>query len=173
MNEDLVIVGSIGSPYGLKGWVKINSSTAPITNILDFSHWFISFDTDKWQEVELAEGREHGSGVVARISSCEDRDEAAVLTGSKIAVKRESFAQLEDGEYYWADLQDCMVIDESGVELGKVLSLQNFGAGDLLEVSTSGLGNVYIPFDKDKVVKEVDLNSKQITVAWDLKYNAL
>jgi 16S rRNA processing protein RimM len=84
-----VILGRIVGLFGVRGWLKVYSYTEPREAVLDYKDWLLSRDGD-WQRVELAEGKRHGKAVIARLEGIEDRDAAAELLGSDIAVDRDA-----------------------------------------------------------------------------------
>ncbi len=163
--DDYLIVGRISGLYGVRGWVKIFSHTEPRENILSYRAWYLRHGNE-WQPVELAEGRLHGKGVVARLAGCDDRDVAAGLIGSDIAILRSQLQQAAPGEYYWADLIGLQVNTVDGVDLGTVDHLLETGSNDVLVVR-QGKHERLIPFIRGQVVREIDLAGKRIVVDWD------
>lgn len=172
-DQQWVPVGKLNGLYGVKGWVKVFSNTQPRENILSYSPWFLKRD-GQWQEYELLAGKVHGKGVIAQLSGCTDRDIAAGLLGSEIAVKRGQFAQPESGEYYWNDLIGIQVKNLDGIELGKIASMLETGANDVIVVhGKSDKGKQrerLIPFVTDEIVREVNLEQGYMIVDWDSEF---
>ena len=83
---------------------------------------------------------------VARIEGIDDRSAAEALRGSLIEVERSALPSLEEGEYYHADLIGVPVVDSEGRELGNVAAVENYGAGDLLEIEAEDGTRSLIPF---------------------------
>lgn len=162
---DYLIVGRINGLYGVRGWVKVFSHTEPRDNILSYRTWYLRRGAE-WRPIELAEGRLHGKGVVARLAGCDDRDKAAALIGSDIAILREQLPQAAPGEYYWSDLIGLAVCTVEGVELGLVDHLLETGSNDVLVV-LQGKHERLIPFIREQVVREIDLVDKRMVVDWD------
>ena len=163
--SEYLIVGRISGLYGVRGWVKIFSHTDPRDNILSYPIWHLR-QGNEWRQVTLAEGRLHGKGVVARLTGCDDRDVAAGLIGSDIAILREQLQQAEPGEYYWTDLLGLEVRTVEGIELGMVDHLMETGSNDVLVV-LQGKRERLIPFIREQVVREIDLAGKKMVVDWD------
>ena len=159
-----VVLGEFAGVYGVKGWLRIRSYTQPIENILDYATWLIGGGAD-WEETELAEGRPHGNGLIARIAGIDDRDVAARLVGQQIAVPRDALPAVGEDEYYWSDLEGLRVETIAGVVLGDVDHLIETGANDVIVVR--GDRERLIPFVRPEVVREVDLGAKRIRVDWD------
>ncbi len=166
-----ITVGRIGAPYGVKGWVKIQSHTEIPSNILDYDPWYLrpekAADAD-WREARLDGARVHGKGVVAKFAGCDDRDAAVLMRGQEIAVRREQLPAAEEGEYYWIDLVGLRVETLDGTELGRVDHLMATGANDVLVVE--GERQRLIPFVTGHIVKDVDLDAGVIRVDWQADY---
>jgi 16S rRNA processing protein RimM len=161
--EGRVTLGRIVGLFGVKGWVKVHSDTRPREGILRYSPWQLGLH-GQWQEMRLAEGRAQGTGVIARLEGCDDRDRAQALIGAEIAVRAEQLPAPTRGEYYWAQLEGLRVVNLQGVELGTVSHLFETGSNDVLVVS--GERERLIPFTK-YAVHEVDLERRRIRVDWD------
>jgi 16S rRNA processing protein RimM len=163
--EEYIVVGRISGLYGVRGWVKVFSHTQPRDNILSYATWYLN-KAGAWVANELETGRTQGKGIVAKLKGCEDRDAAAALMGSEIAIRREQLPKAAPGEYYWADLTGLEVENLEGVGLGVVDHLLETGANDVLVVVQDGVERL-IPFVQGQFVKNVDLAEGLITVDWD------
>ena len=97
-------------------------------------------------ERRLLSVREGGKTAVARIEGTNDRSAAEALRGTLVEVERSALPPLEEGEYYYADLIGLPCFDGEGRELGAVVAVENYGAGDLLEVEDAGGKRWLIPF---------------------------
>jgi 16S rRNA processing protein RimM len=168
-----VIVGRITSVYGVKGMVKVFSHTEPMENILNYSPWMLKLD-GRWTEVKLAEGRRHGKGIVVRLAGCSDRDVARKYCEMDIAVSSALIPELEEGEFYWSQLENLTVYTVSGQLLGKVSHLMETGANDVLVVKGNDesidRNERLIPYLPDQVIKEIDLVTGTIRVDWDPEF---
>ncbi|HET7649455.1 MAG TPA: ribosome maturation factor RimM [Gammaproteobacteria bacterium] len=159
-----VVIGKVTGLYGVKGWVKLMSWTDPREAIADFPVWQLKLDGE-WREWDVAECRPHGKTIIARLQGMTDRDQAARLIGAEIAVQRDQLPSLKPGEYYWADLIGMTVQLADGRALGEVEAMMETGANDVLVVQ--GDRQRLIPFIRDQVVREVDLDKGLIQVDWD------
>jgi 16S rRNA processing protein RimM len=162
-------LGRIVGVFGIKGWVKVQSWTRPIENILDYPEWQVSH-AGKWQCMRLTEGRVHGQGLVAQLANVEgvritDRNQAEGLVGSEIAVGREQLPPAAPHEFYWIDLIGLEVETLEGRPLGKVRELFETPAHDMLVVK--GERERLIPCVIGPIVKDVDLSARRIRVDWD------
>ena len=158
-----VVLGCITGPYGTRGWVKVRSSTEPPGNILRYAPWQVSRD-GRWSRVDVVEGRMQGRSVVARLDGCHDRDDASGYRRCEIAVERSQLPDVEDDEFYWADLVGLRVLTTGGVGLGEVERMMETGANDVMVVR--GGTERLIPFLSGTVVRSVDLAEGTILVDW-------
>jgi len=149
-NRQLVWVGVLGHPYGTKGNIKLRSFCLDPGNIASFSCLYSESGSTNYRLEGLIEA---GEEFVARIHGVNSREQAEQLKGTKLFANREEFPELEDNEYYYSDLQNLLAMDSDGKCIGHVISMNNFGAGDLMELFLEDSGNkVFIPFNKENIV---------------------
>lgn len=159
-----VVVGEILGAFGVRGWVKVQSHTQPPENILKYSPWFLDAQAGT-KEYKVLDGRPHGHIFVARLEGIVDRDQAALLQRCKIAVPRERFPPLAPGKYYWTDLIGLEVRTVAGLTLGKIASMMETGANDVMEVH--GDRERLIPFVMNEFIKSVNIDEGYLIVDWD------
>lgn len=87
-----------------------------------------------------------GAQPLARFAEIADRDAAESLRGELLTVPRSALPPLEEGEYYHADLIGLACVDADGRPLGTVVAVENFGAGDLLEIEYADSRRFLVPF---------------------------
>ncbi len=162
-------IGEISGVYGVKGWVKIYSYTQPRENVLHYSPWQLSHRGEV-RTLKVMEGRRQGKAVVARLQGIESREQAEALRGARISIERSQLLPLAEGEYYWADLIGLEVFDSLGNSLGKVTNLMETGANDVLLVHGEDGREILIPWIREQVIQEVDLEAGSIRVDWDPDY---
>ena len=172
MNTRRVTLGRVAGAYGVKGWVKVISSTRPERNILDYSRWWIA--KGEGYEAQLLEGRVHGRGLIAQISGREglpitDRNVSESLIGSEIQVERSALPPTKEGEYYWHDLIGLRVESEQGHALGAVTEVTSNGAQDILVVQDAETERL-IPFVEGPIIKSVDIGQGLIVADWLPEY---
>jgi 16S rRNA processing protein RimM len=162
--DEMIIIGRVSGLFGVRGWVKIYSHTSPREGVLSYKTWYLKRDGE-WQKHKLTSGHAQGKGVVAHIKGCDDRDQAAALIGTDIAITRGQLPKLAPDEYYWTDLEGLRVENSQGVDLGVVSHLFETGANDVLVVK--GERERLIPYTKGEAVLAVDPQSGRILVDWD------
>jgi 16S rRNA processing protein RimM len=169
---DYVVVAKIGAPYGVRGWVKVFSFTEQADALLDYDPWYFKdakTEDDALSVAPVIEAKTHGKGLVAKFKGCDDRDAAALLNGTEIAIRRDQLPPAAEGEYYWSDLQGLEVLTTEGVSLGKVDHLLETGANDVLVVK--GDRERLIPYVTGPIVKQVDLEAGTLQVDWDADFD--
>jgi len=165
--DDIVVMGQIGAPFGIKGWVKVFADTEHPDSLFDYPIWYI--ETPKgWQAFEIENAELHTKNMVAKLAGVDDRDVAESFRKRKIGIPRSQLPEPEDGEYYWSDLIGLQVVNLAGEALGQVSELLETGANDVLVVRDGDTERL-LPF-VDAVVKTVDLAAATITVDWGLDY---
>lgn len=160
----MVILGRVAGLHGVRGEFKVYSYTRPREGILEYERCYFRED-GRWIPRQLVAGKRHGKTVIASAEGITDRDQAARLMNSDIAVPRSELPALREGEYYWVDLIGLEVRTTGGVVLGRVASLLETGAHDVLEVH--GERSRLIPFVQGQVVRTVDLEAGEMVVDWD------
>ena len=164
VDDDFVVVGKITGVFGVRGGLKVYSYTEPHANILNYSPWYLA-TAGAWVKREVRDGHAKGKGVVAFLTDCTDRDAAAALVHTEVAVRRSQLPPAETGEYYWSDLIGLRVVTVNGVALGQVTQLFETGANDVLVVQ--GERERMIPYLPAQVVREVSVARGEIVVDWD------
>ena len=96
----------------LKRYKRFNGGTLTVTSLRD----------------------DHKGGAIARFAEVADRTAAEAMRGTELTVQRSELPPLEEGEYYHADLIGLAAVSDIGESLGAVVAVENFGAGDILEI---------------------------------------
>lgn len=99
----------------------------------------------------LKSAREGSNGVIARFAEVTDRNAAEALRGTELTVPRAALPPLEEGEYYHADIIGLPAVASDGEELGHVALIENFGAGDVLEIERPDGHRFMVPMKVEAV----------------------
>jgi len=153
-----VCVGAIAGAFGVRGEVRVTSFTADPMALAGYRDLRRA---DGTPAPALSAARPVKGGLVARASGVETREQAEALRGLKLHVLRDALPTPEDDEFYLADLVGLKVETADGHVLGVVRGVQDFGAGDLLEVKPEAGASFWLPFTRE-VVPEVDLAGGRI-----------
>ena len=163
--SDYIVVGQIGSTYGIHGWLKVLSFTDTVTQLLTYTPWYIE-EGNHWKPIDVTGSRAHGKGIVVKLSGFDTPEHSKRLAGKKIAVTRSQLPTLKKNEYYWNDLKGLTVINQRGEELGKVIYLLATGANDVLVVK--GEKEHAIPYLLNDTIVKVDLEKQILYVNWEI-----
>jgi 16S rRNA processing protein RimM len=135
-----IALAAVAGAHGVKGEVRLKL----------FSDSVESLSRHKKLHVGGAERRllsvRAGKSPVARFEGVTDRSAAEALRGSLVEIDGSALPPLEAGEYYHADLIGLPCEDQAGAAVGTVVAVENYGAGDLLEVELNGGKRSLIPF---------------------------
>jgi len=91
------------------------------------------------------------NGAVARFTEITDRNDAEALRGAELTVPRSALPPLGEGEYYHVDLIGLPCVGESGEAVGTVVLVENFGAGDILEIEKSDGKRFMVPIHAARI----------------------
>lgn len=166
-SQQWVAMGYIKGAFGIKGWVKTATDTEYVDSLLDYPEWQLRKDK-QIVSVAVESGKVVGGELQVKFQGIDDRDQAQLLRGYTIEIKRSDFAPTEEDEYYWTDLVGLSVTNRKGVYLGKVSKLMETGAHDVLVVDGE-YGNLLIPFISHFIDK-VDLATSSIVADWEADY---
>lgn len=159
-------MGRIAAPYGIKGWVKVQTFSESADTLADYPEWQVG-RAGNWHAVHVLNAHLHTNTLVAELEGIADRDAALALKGSEIAIPRATLPPAAENEYYWSDLIGLDVTNTQGIAFGKVKELLESGAHDVLVVS--GERERLIPF-VGQIVKTVDLAAGTLQVDWEADY---
>lgn len=108
----------------------------------------------------------HGNnGAIARFAEITDRTAAEKLRGMELSVPRSALPSLGEGEYYHADLIGLVAVSEAGEPIGTVVTIENFGAGDVLEIERSDGKRFMVPI-RPEAVPRWDETSLTVADGW-------
>ncbi len=135
MEESRVTLAAIAGAHGIRGEVRLklfSESLAPYKTVLVGE-----------REMALVSAKDSG---VARFAEINDRSAAEALRGKLVTVSRAALPPLAEGEYYHADLLGLPCESDTGGALGAVVAVENFGAGDILEIEKPDGRRAMVPF---------------------------
>ena len=170
---ELIVLGKITSVFGIKGWVKVYSYTDPMENLLAYPKWQLRLQGQS-KFIRQLDGRKHGKGLVVKLEGIDTPEDARLLSGAEILLSKDQLPKLPEDEYYWSQLIGLQVVNLEGQLFGKVSSLLETGANDVLVVKACQ-GSLdqqerLIPWLLPDVVRQVNLETAQIEVDWDADF---
>ena len=158
---DRICVARIGAAHGLRGEVRLNPFTADPMAVTQYG---ILSDADGARSYEIESCRPGKGVLIARFKGIADRTAAERLCNVDLYVPRDRLPAPAPGEYYYADLVGLSAVGHDGAQIGTVVAIHDFGAGDLLEIApASGGPTLLLPFT-DAVVPTIDIASGRLVV---------
>jgi 16S rRNA processing protein RimM len=140
-DERRIALAAVAGAHGVKGEVRLKLFGDSVESLARHKALYVG-----GAERRLLAVRDGGKTPVARFEGVDDRSAAEALRGSLVEVERSELPPLEDGEYYHADLIGLPAVDHAGSDVGKVVAVENYGAGDLLEIENGSGKRLLIPF---------------------------
>ena len=163
--KNLIEIGSFVGVHGIKGEVKLKSFTEIPENIFSFKEIFI-LSSEK--PIKLKFIRKLKQTFVCKIENVETRSDAENFRGLKLFISRKSLPKLPYDEFYHSDLLNFEVYNLNKESFGKVISLEDFGAGLLVEVKKNNK-TFYLPMGKT-FLKKIDYKDKQIILDLEIDF---
>ncbi len=157
-----ICLGEIAAAHGIRGAVKVRFfGEDPM--LLETSGPLFTSEQGPESLKMTIDGRQKDV-LLVKIEGVTDRNRAETLRGTKLWIARERLPALKnDRQYYQADLIGLSVLDGNGDSLGKLIAVENFGAGDLLEIKPDDAPSFYLPFTRENV-PHVDVAGGSVTV---------
>ena len=163
----MICIGACAGAFGVKGEIKIKSFTAIPEDIFSYGPFrneggAVILTADAYRTVK--------GGFAAKCQQVQTREQAQALSGTKLYVFRDALPEPEEDEFYFEDLIGLSVKTVDGRRVGTVKAVQNFGAGDMLEIAGGRdkkgqpLGDFYHPFTQ-QAVPIVDIQGGRIVIA--------
>jgi 16S rRNA processing protein RimM len=156
--ERRIALAAVAGAHGVKGELRLKLFSASAGSLGAHAKLFVG-----GAERRLLSVRDSGKTAVARFDGVNDRSTAEALRGSLVEIERSALPPLEEGEYYHADLIGLKAVERNGQSIGIVVAVENYGAGDLLEIETGAGRRSLIPFkpgiadlEDDRVVLDPD-----------------
>ena len=145
--DKLILVAQIAGGFGVKGEVRVTAYTAEPMALLSYGPLLRA---DGTVGLTLTSARPDKNGVVGRAKEIATKEQADALRGLKLHIPRDRLPAPEEDEFYLTDLVGLEVRDPADAVLGRVKSVQNFGADDMLEIAPAAGGPTwYLPFTRE------------------------
>jgi 16S rRNA processing protein RimM len=169
-----ILLGKITTAFGIKGEVKIESYCQ---NPQDIEKYELFDDLEKNITLKISNKNKAvvghvvgGAILIARVNNITNRSEAELLRGKELFSYRKNFKQVKKNEFYHSDLIGLDVVNEKLEKIGTVLAINNYGAGDMVEINflNSKIKKNYEDIDnfpfKNEIFPEVNLEKNYILI---------
>jgi len=168
----IVILGRIGAPFAVQGWLKVKSYTEPRENLLDYPVWQVGNAGD-WREMKVEAGRVSMKDVLVKLAGIDSPEIARTFTGLEVGVARAALPALPAGEYYWDDLLQMDAYSAQGELLGRLDHFTQTAAHGLMVIRAprdetvpgSRVLEILVPMVRERVLG-IDHETRRITLDW-------
>jgi 16S rRNA processing protein RimM len=158
-----VVLGRVGAPFGVQGWVKVTSYTDPVAGIADYARWQL-VRGEQVRQVRVLESKRAGRGVAVRLEGVETREAAQALTGAEVQVDRSELPPTGPKEHYLHDLLGLEAVNREGAALGRVDDVLDLPAHPVA-VLRQGKVERLVPLVPERLVA-VDLAGGRVIFDW-------
>lgn len=141
-----VTLAAVAGAHGVFGEVRLKLFAESLESLKRFK----AFEVDG-RTLTLKSLRQGKPDAVARFAEINSREAAEALRGTLLTVDRDALPAPDDGEYYHADLIGRPAALPDGTPIGTVVAVENYGAGDILEIERPGKARFMVPFSKEAV----------------------
>ena len=154
-----ICIGTIVAPHGVRGDIRILPQTEHPEQFLDLDYLLL----DDGRTLHLTNARFHKRMALVKCREVNNMNEAELLRGKKVFIRTEDLPELEEGEFYVADLLGCKVIDTAGAKIGELKDVISTGSNDVYVVATAEGKELLVPALKQHV-KEINPEERRIVV---------
>ncbi len=160
--DNYLELGQIVNVFGIKGFVKLKLFSEDIEQFYTFKKVYLK-NKDEIKEITIEEVKYHKNMMLIKFKGIETVEQAEILRNSFVIMKREDLTPLEEGQYYFVDIIGLDVYTDENLLLGKLEDIYNTGSNDIYVVKNE-MGKQFLLPGIDEVIKNIDLESKRITV---------
>ena len=159
--QKLVCVAAVAAAHGVRGALKLKTFTEDPENVGDYGPLLDEAGAELFAVRVIAPAK---GGVIALAEGITDREAADALRGLRLYVPRARLPEPEPDSFYYEDLVGLGVVDSDGRNLGQVVAVHDFGAGEVLEYRDGEGREAMLPFTA-ALIPEVDLERGRLVLA--------
>ncbi len=165
MTSDKVLIGKIVNAHGIKGDVKVKSFTMNPADVCSYTPLLKSDDSELKIKLRSAG---NSDVIIAHIDGVNDRTTAEGLKGTEIFTLKSSIIDEDSDEILLSDLIGFKILNNDSKEIGEVVDILNYGAGDILEIQLYGRGKTaLLSYNENSII---DQNNEQGTLKIDTEH---
>jgi 16S rRNA processing protein RimM len=158
-----VVLGRVGAPFGVQGWVKVTSYTEPAAGIASYPRWTL-VRGDEVRQVRVLESKRAGQSIAVRLEGVATREAAQTLTGAEVQVDRSVLPAPGPKEHYLHDLLGLEAVNRDGVRLGQVDGFIELPVHPVAVLKDGKLERL-VPLVRERLLA-VDLQAGRVTFDW-------
>ena len=157
----MITVGTINGSFGTRGLIKIKSFCEPAESIKIYDPIYIE---GILEPAELKFLNRHKTSLTASVSGITNKEITKKLIGKKLLIKRQSLPELEEDEFYHSDLLQCEIFTQDLQIVGPMISVQNYGAGDIIEfLVVKKNKKIMVPLNRN-FIKRIEIKEKKLII---------
>jgi 16S rRNA processing protein RimM len=157
MEKDLLPIGRVVKPHGVKGKIKVEYFGEDLNRLPPIREVFIEDSVGRLHTYEVLEASAQPPRLIFRIKGIERIEEAQPLVGKEILIRKGALPDLKEGEYYWFKIIGMVVETEQGKKIGKLKEIFPTGANDVYVVEGKRR-DIFLPASEE-VIKSIDLKT--------------
>ncbi len=159
MSDKLICIAQVMTAHGIRGLVKLRCH---LDNPADLQSYNPLHD-EQGKAYEIVLKNPVQKDWIAEIKGITDRNDAEKLRGLRFFISRDDLPEPDEDEFYYEDLIGCKAISAQGLVLGAVIGVENYGAGDLLEIRPMTGQSYYLPI-AEPYVQDIQLDNRTIII---------
>lgn len=160
--EDFLKVGVITTTHGVRGEVKVYPTTDEPERFLELDH--VLLDTGKeFRDLEIKNVRFFKNLVILKFKGIDNINDIEKYKGHDLWIPREEGQELDEDEYYIADLLGLRVMLDDGTEFGTLKNVMETGSNDVYIIDTNAHGEVLVPAIRE-CIQDIDLEKNTMTI---------
>jgi 16S rRNA processing protein RimM len=140
MAENRITLAVVAGAHGVRGQLRLKLFCESADSLSRHERLYVAGAPRRLLGLKVS-----GKTVLATFEDIADRNAAEAFRGALIEIDRADLPPLGEGEYYHADLIGLAAVDRAGNAVGTVVAVENFGAGDLVEIARDGAKTSLIP----------------------------
>lgn len=161
MTSQYLLVARVSGAHGVRGDLRLSTFTQDPLAIVDYRDLVRA---DGSAALTVLSARIAKGGIIARCRGIETKEQADGLRGLALHIPRSALPAPDEDEFYLADLIGLSAVTPEGRKIGRIKSVQDFGAGDILEIDPAEGGPTwYLPFTR-QAVPDVQISAGQVMV---------
>jgi 16S rRNA processing protein RimM len=162
MEKDLLPIGRVAKPHGVKGKIKVDYFGEDLNHFLLYREIFIKDPMGRLQAYDILEVVPQPPRLIIQVKGIERIEEVEPLVGREIFIKTKSLPDLEEGEHYWFEILGMVVETEKGKRIGRIKEILPTGANDVYVVEGKR-GEIFLPATEE-VIQSIDVKARRMKV---------
>jgi len=162
MEKDLLPIGRVAKPHGVKGKIKVDYFGEDLTRFPLYREVFIKDRVGQLQAYDILEAVPQPPRLIIQLKGIERREEVETLVGREIFIKKRSLPDLKEGEHYWFEILGMVVETEKGKRIGRVKEILPTGANDVYVVEGKRR-EIFLPATEE-VIQSIDIKKGRMKV---------